>query len=344
MQAAALIRFPRPLVGALLCGALGLAGAEDAQDPEYAVITPLASQSLLLDAAVQGDLMVGVGEYGHILVSHDGGGSWKQREVPTRATLTAVYLLDENLGWAVGHDAEILHTRDGGASWQRQFRAPEQERPLLDVWFTDTERGIAIGAYGLYLVTQDGGQSWTERAFEAEELVPPVTVLDDEELDDWEGGLDYHLNQIRQSADGRLYIAAEAGALYRSDDQGETWFSLPSPYNGSFFGILPLEGDSLLAFGLRGHLFRSGDAGASWTEIDTGTTALLTDGLILPEGSLLITGMAGVILISSDGGASFSRRQLPERAGAATALAGESGSLILFGESGVRAMASSEYQ
>ncbi|NIN72690.1 MAG: sialidase, partial [Gemmatimonadetes bacterium] len=49
------------------------------------------------------------------------------------------------------------------------------------------------------------------------------------------------------------------------------WTTLPSPYEGSFFGTLPLEGDSLLLFGLRGHLFRSDDAGESWEEIPTGT-------------------------------------------------------------------------
>jgi len=331
------------LAGALLGGAVGLAWAQDSEYTESAVIAPLASESLLLDAAVRGRLMVSVGEYGHILVSRDAGTTWKQAEVPTRATLTAVYLHDDKLGWAVGHDAEILHTRDGGTTWERQFRAPEQERPLLDVWFQDAQRGIAIGAYGLYLVTQDGGQSWDEQVFEAEDLVAEAGSAEDD-LDDWEGGLDYHLNQIRQSADGRLYIAAEAGALYRSDDRGETWASLPSPYSGSFFGILPLKGDSVLAYGLRGHVFRSEDAGRSWAEIETATEAMLTDGFTLSDGSVVITGMAGVILIGPAGGASFDPRQLPEREGIATALAGESGQLILFGESGVRALASSEYR
>ena len=58
-------------------------------------------------------------------------------------------------------------------------------------------------------------------------------------------GSDYHLNHIARSGTGRLYIAAEAGTIYRSDDDGQTWISLPSPYHGSFFGTLPLENDSL---------------------------------------------------------------------------------------------------
>ena len=65
---------------------------------------------------------------------------------------------------------------------------------------------------------------------------------------------------------------------------------LPSPYEGSFFGVLPLEDDVVLLFGLRGHLFRSEDAGESWIEIETGTVAMLTDGIRLPDGRIVITG------------------------------------------------------
>ena len=53
-------------------------------------------------------------------------------------------------------------------------------------------------------------------------------------------GGDFHLNRIVGASGSRLYIAAEAGHLYRSDDAGRTWNELPSPYEGSFFGVLPL--------------------------------------------------------------------------------------------------------
>ena len=104
---------------------------------EEAVEAPLAIESLLLDGAAAGSRLVVVGERGHILVSTDGGASWKQARVPTRALLTAVHLHDEHTGWAVGHDAVILRTGDGGATWEIVHHAPEEERPLLDVWFRD---------------------------------------------------------------------------------------------------------------------------------------------------------------------------------------------------------------
>mgnify|MGYP002260684424 CR=1 FL=1 len=36
------------------------------------------------------------------------------------------------------------------------------------------------------------------------------------------------------------------------------------------------DGESLLAFGLRGNLFRTDDGGQTWARLDSGTTLMLT--------------------------------------------------------------------
>ena len=306
-----------------------LAQEDDAENLESALVKPLASRSLLLDGAAVDGLMAAVGERGHILVSRDEGESWSQAGVPTRATLTGVFLHDQELGWAVGHDAVILRTRDGGASWERLHYAPEEERPFLDIWFEDADRGFAIGAYGFFLKTADGGDTWS--TFE----IVSLDESGDDAFDEYDLGGDFHLNHIARASSGRLYIAAEAGTIYRSDDGGESWKTLPSPYEGSFFGTLPLEDDSLLLFGLRGHLFRSDDAGESWQEIDSGTLALLTDGVRLEDGTVIVAGLAGTLLVSTDGGHTFTLRQQADRQGLATVLPTDDGGLVLVGEFGV---------
>ncbi len=285
-----------------------------AGEAESSIPARLATRSLLLDAVERGDLWVAVGERGHILVSHDRGASWTQSSVPTRVSLTGVWMHDARLGWAVGHDETILRTRDGGASWELVHAAPEAERPLLDVWFRDAENGIAVGAYGTLLATRDGGTTWNARPVSAE---------------------DFHLNQIAAAADGTLYIAGEAGHLYRSDDHGETWQTLPAPYEGSFFGVLPLSDGALLAFGLRGKLFRSEDHGATWAPVASGTEATLLAGLELGGGRVLVVGLAGALLRSDDGGRSFRATPLADRK-ANVALLGAGGHVVLFGEGGAR--------
>ena len=278
-------------------------------------MAPLAIESLLLDGEAAGSRLVVVGERGHILVSTDDGATWRQARVPTRALLTAVHMHDERMGWAVGHDAVILGTRDGGETWALVHQAPEEERPLLDVWFRDASSGFAIGAYGYFLATADGGETWT-----------PRSVSED----------DFHLNALVPAGARRLYIAAEAGVIYRSDDGGLSWRRISSPYAGSWFGGLALGEDELLLAGLRGHLFRSEDGGESWTRVPTGRTATLTKAVRLPSGSIAISGLEGCLLFSRDGGRSVSSRNLPSREGVSSVLPLADGGVLLIGEFGVR--------
>jgi photosystem II stability/assembly factor-like uncharacterized protein len=334
-------RLLRAWAAVVASGAVALAaapasaeGAAPGDRLERAALTaPLAARSLLLDVARAGTRLVAVGERGHVLLSDDGGTSWRQaRSVPMRTLLTAVWFVDAERGWAVGHDELILATTDGGETWSRSHHAPQREQPLLDVWFADASTGVAVGAYGAYFATTDGGRSWQRRTFEA---APPPGAPPPSEDDEF--APDYHLNAV--AGDGaRWWIAAEAGELYRSDDAGASWRALPSPYSGSLFGLLPLGGDSLLVFGLRGHLFRSDDGGQSWRELESGVTAMLTDAIRLDDGSITVVGLAGTVLRSRDGGASWVNSQQDDRKGLSGIASASPDALLVVGEGGVRTL------
>jgi photosystem II stability/assembly factor-like uncharacterized protein len=227
----------------------------------------------------------------------------------------------------------ILRTTDGGDHWQLAHFEPANAQPLLDVWFADTLRGLAVGAYGVMYGTTDGGRVWTQVPFEPEPLPGASEVEDEDEMD---LGYEFHLNAIARGPGRRLYLGAEAGRLFRSDDDGASWRELPSPYDGSFHGILPLDGDTLLAFGLRGNLYRSEDGGMSWTGIPTGTGALLGSGARIDADTVVIVGTAGVLLTSRDGGRTFTLTQQDDRKGLSAVLPSGDGFLIVAGENGVR--------
>ena len=339
-----------------LAAAATAAAPSGADPPEAAVIAPLAARSLLLDVKVLPDgRLITVGERGHVLISADGGASWRQSPAPARATLTAVYFADAKRGWAVGHDEVILRTVDGGASWFVSHYAPEHEQPLLGVYFDAAGHGFAVGAYSTVYRSDDAGVSWQNVAFAPEPLpgagraaapkapahgaADPAAAGEDMRADAW--AVQPHLTSISADGRGRLYVTAEAGHIYRSDDAGAHWLELPSPYTGSFFGALALDGDSLLAFGLRGHLYRSDDAGKSWQVVPTGTHALLAGATRLADGTIVIAGLEGVVLVSSDGGRSFRLHQEADRKGF-DAVAPVPGGVVLSGEAGVRRLTLAE--
>jgi photosystem II stability/assembly factor-like uncharacterized protein len=303
------------LVGllALLLMLLSSSAVPFAAESPHAIHVPNAQHSLLLGGAIKDSKIWVVGERGHILISEDRGKNWNQADsVPTRQTLTSTFFHNKSIGWAVGHQAVILRTDDGGKNWQEVFSAPKLDQPLLDVWFKDANYGIAVGAYGYFLETNDGGSTWNHRYISE---------------DDW------HLNGIDQTGNGNLFIAAESGKVYRSEDDGQTWTSLPTPYEGSFHGLVPLGDESLIIFGLRGHVFRSDDNGDSWKQVNSGVKTLLTGGTTTIDGRLVLCGVSGTVLISNENITEFTRLDLPDRRVLAGVLSDDT-SLVVLGEAG----------
>ena len=279
----------------------------------------IAPRMLLLDGAVVGPDIVVVGERGAILRSTDNARTWQTATTPTGATLTGVnFAPDGQHGWAVGHDALIVATADGGRTWSQQYQGENLQDSFLDVLALDAQRVIAVGAYSLFATTANGGRSWVRRKVLAE---------------------DYHLNRVARGPTGTLYLAGEHGTLLRSSDSGETWTSIAAPYDGSFYGIVPLDRRTLVAHGLRGRVYRSIDDGASWEPVATPQPVLLATALKLKSNFLVFAGQARALLLSRDYGKSL----VPSPAALITATAElleiPDGSILALGEAGATLLA-----
>jgi photosystem II stability/assembly factor-like uncharacterized protein len=326
-------------------------------DPATAAaeIRPLAAKSLLLDVARSGARYVAVGARGDVLLSDDGR-DWRQVEVPTRATLTAVSAVDAQV-WAVGHDGMILHSTDAGEHWTIQRKdpwkpanvggEPTEGAPLLDVLFVDARRGFAIGAYSLALQTADGGETWQPMTVAVKAKDDADEIEDDPA--DKAGKKDTftaeqlkvgqeatpHLNAITRTGSGALFIVGERGSAFRSRDQGATWQRQQLPYDGSMFGVIGYEGDHVLAFGLRGHAYESSDLGEHWNRVQTGTELSLMGGAATADGGAAIVGANGVVLVRGKGGEAL-RTLVDQSAGIISTVLplDHGGTLLLAGENG----------
>jgi len=312
----------RALVGLGLFWVLaGMPAAAAPVDPLQlpAAASPLAVRSPLFAIARAGTRLVAVGQRGHVLTSDDNGARWQQAEVPVSTDLVAVHFPSAQRGWAVGHDGVILHSADGGRHWTRQLdgrqaaallvdayaqaaRGAEADAalsearrmlaegpdlPFLDVWFSDERNGYAVGAFNLIFVTSDGGAHWQPASERADN---PKS---------------YHLYGIRAVA-GEIFIVGELGLVLRLDRASQRFSALPTPYPGTFFGLLATP-DLLLAYGLRGNAWRSRDAGKSWQQVDTGVLTGLTGAALLADGRIALVSQGGQVLVSRDNGSSFQR-------------------------------------
>ncbi len=282
------------VLGAVLSVAIFSAGPVNASSSESlldrpAIKSPKAANSLLLDVTRTdgGVRLVSVGERGHIVFSDDHGVSWQQASVPTMQMLTAVHFPSEKVGYAVGHDAIVLKTENGGESWLQVYVDREATVPLLDVWFEDNLHGFAVGAYGYIIETVDGGQNW--------DFIDDRVANDDE----------FHYNAINDDGQGNLFLAGEAGILYRSTDAGKTWATLNSPYEGSWFGVSGDDGQ-VLVHGLRGNIYQSQDQGETWQPLSSGTEQTLFGSAKLIDGSVALVGNSGAVLTGSGYGTGLS--------------------------------------
>jgi photosystem II stability/assembly factor-like uncharacterized protein len=334
---------------------LGEARAGEIARPEVldrpAIITARAATSVLVTLAVAGRRLVAAGEQGIVLLSDDNGLTWRQaRRVPVSVTLTAVRFASPEVGWAVGHMGVILATRDAGETWTRQLdgieaaalmlhqarqlqqddgdagttavRAAERlvadgpDKPFFDVLIDNAQRALVIGAFGLAFATENGGETWLSVKSE------------------FDNPGELHLYRVMRRGE-RTYLAGEQGLFLRAEGDERRFTRLPTPYSGTFFGVLAPTDHIVLLYGLRGTILRSEDEGGHWFAIASGAKGSLTSGAQLNDGRLLLGSMSGQLVISRDFGRSFTPLGNPVPQPITDLVQAEDGAVVVVGPRGV---------
>jgi len=96
------------------------------------------------------------GEFGMVLASRDRGATWEVRRRGA-ASLFAMHLDAQGLGFAVGQEGTVLRTEDGGGTWRALTSGSRAN--LLDVWHSKEGEVMAIGIRAL-LRSRDLGETW----------------------------------------------------------------------------------------------------------------------------------------------------------------------------------------
>lgn len=273
------------LAGGVSHGAYAQAGAPVTLSPARSDAHAL--HNMMLGATRAGSRIVAVGAYGYIILSDDGGASYRQADkVPVDTTLTSVSFAGTEQGWAAGHGGVILHTADGGKTWALQRSDTSVDQPLFSVWFANANEGWAAGLWSLLLHTRDGGKSWQQ--------VKLPTAPGQQRGD-------LNLLHIFPGRDGALFVAAEQGVLYRSLDGGQHWDALATGSKASLWSGVVTASGAIIVGGLGGKLLRSEDGGQHWQSLASPTSGSIT--ALRSEGNqVMASSLSGALLVSEDDG------------------------------------------
>lgn len=340
-----------------------------------------AASKLMIDvAALASGRLVAVGEHGTIVFSDDRGGSWQQARVPVSVNLTAVFFVDDESGWVVGHDGVILGTEDAGQTWVKLFDGDAANEQIIEVAerrlavlqersdaatdsdsilqvelehaedaLADAEAGAAFGpARPLFSIWfEDARQGFVAgsfgQLFRTGDGGASWYYIGDR-LDNPEG---FHYNAITHTSSGKLVIAGEGGLLHSSADGGNTWRRHETGYNGQLYGVLAFhderDNEIFLAYGFGGRIFVSRDAGSAWSELDREVRVNIVAGFLATDGSPRLINSAGQILGRDDAGKRFVPvGTVTQRRGVTAVTRLSDSSLVLTGTGGVHLVTGNE--
>jgi len=201
-----------------------------------------------------------VGQWGTILVTLDGGETWRIQRQETSADrpLFGVHFFDATHGVAVGLWSLILSTTDGGSTWSPQSIAPmpgaqKADLNLLSLFPGQNETIYATAEKGQLLVSHDRGQVW-------------AYINTGYKGSLWCGA---------QLPDGTVLVGGQRGTLLKQQPGQVAWQRIEVAGTGSLTSVA-LSGQKVLVVGLDGTIIASEDGALHTTESKQADAASLT--------------------------------------------------------------------
>jgi len=180
------------------------------------------------------------GTNGRIYKTTNGGNNWYAMYTGTQNTITSLFFINRNYGWAVSDAGNIYRTVSG-----LNF-LPQQSGTTIglnSIYFIDNNTGYATGKYGTQLLTTNSGFQWTQKnqAFTNNMLTSSCFI---NSLTGWVGG---------------------SNTLGKTTNGGNNWSFYPiTIQNTSINSIFFLNSNTGYAAGSYGPVYKTTDCGISW--------------------------------------------------------------------------------
>lgn len=215
-----------------------------------------------------------------VLHTTDGGNSWIKQEDGLDATLTALFMFDEEAGLVGASDGSIIRTDDG---WTWQAVASPTTKGISGICFTDALTGYMCGGGGTILKSIDGGLSWANLT----------------------SGTTADLTGVWFTSATTGWVVGVGGLIRKTSDGGSSWQTVTSPVTTKLTEIAFTSSTQGIITGLSGVILRTTD-GATWQRIGLPVTDDLYGIFFLDQSTGWACGDGGAIIKTANGGASWS--------------------------------------
>ena len=304
---------------------------------KFVKINPLINEII----AFQGSI-VGVGVFGSILVSKDGGEYWEVHNSQTTDDLNDITDFTQSDGKvglvAVGSNGDIVVSMNGGEDWEvRDSQTTSHLNAITDFTLLNGEPAlVAVGYSNRIVVSMNGGKDWEVRDTQIVDYFLDITdfkqsdgnaglvaigdngriVVSKNNGYDWEVRAQTvnRLNAITEftllSGKTGLVAVGDSGRIVVSMNGGEDWEVRDSQTTGDLNAITDftlLDGKpALVAVGNSGHIVVSMNGGEDWEVRNSQTTGdlnAITDFTLLDgKSGLVAVGYPGSTVASMNGG------------------------------------------
>jgi photosystem II stability/assembly factor-like uncharacterized protein len=220
-------------------------------------------------------------------MSKDGGETFEIQT--TQYPTEAIYMINENEGYAGGANGRVYRTTDGGANW---IAIGSIGATLADIDFATTTQGYCCGDNGqVFSITPQGVTNLNSGLAEnlAGVCAPSVDnvwvcgigsiLYYNGTTFDFQSGPVGSYNSIFFIDDDEGWVNGDSGLLGHTEDGGNTWTSQSNTSWGAFYDVFFLNTEVGWSVGYMGTILHTTNGGDTWNIEGTGLTTVRLRGV-----------------------------------------------------------------
>lgn len=232
-----------------------------------------------------GVLAVGESDLLLFMKTENGGTTWTETNTGFEFDPFDIQFFDENHGIIIGESA-IIKTADGGLTWVNVIPEPGNAE-FYAVEYRNSDEVYVVGGGGylntLFLKSTDGGSTW--------QIIPVEGVSD---------------GRVIALPDENIIVIAAGTAIFKSDDNGETWTQSTSSnpdyiYFKSIVFPSPQVGYAV-GSGEFATIEKTTDGGSTWFPLETNVSSGLNSACFFDDYNGMVFGGKGVVMKTTTGG------------------------------------------